>query len=506
MSTKTDKPRAAIYARLSHDVRMGSDREGENVEYQLKHARALAAERDFNVVAEYVENDVSAGGYRPDYERMRQSIEAGELDVVITHKHDRLLRRVSDLEALVDLAEQLPLGVMATHSTGLDLTSSQGKLVARLLTAVAEAELDVTRDRLRVAKERLRSEGRNVGTGRRPFGFEAELLDSKTKKGKQRFTLTGRLDEHEAAVIRESAQRFLAGDSLLSLTQFWFDNDMRTDDGRRVSPATVRRVLLNPRTAGMAARVVSAQQWEIVGRAQWPAILDVETQERIRLVAHDPTRKSRGGRESAAGSKQSWWLTGLLVCAECGNKLTPKYAYTTDASGERTTNPGDYACQKQTGGCNANAISKRKLDRLVRERFVEDVQSARLAAALEDEQSPLLSERTTLLARIDALSSRRAQLSDDMGRGRIDYDTGLLMLDSNAAELDAARAELAELVRDVSSTDALAVLDVDALDDLREDEMRSVARALYSRIVVSKAAQRGGSRNSKDERVRFDMQ
>lgn len=91
---------AVIYARISQD-RGG---EGLGVKRQLVDCRAEAKRRGWPVVAEFVDDDVSAysGKTRTGYRAMLEAIQQGEADAVLVWHVDRLHRRPIELEEFVN--------------------------------------------------------------------------------------------------------------------------------------------------------------------------------------------------------------------------------------------------------------------------------------------------------------------------------------------------------------------------------------------------------------------
>jgi len=100
---KVGTMRAAIYCRISLD-RAG---EGLGVERQETLCRKLAAERGWQVVEVYIDNDQSAfsGKARPAYDRLMHDLEVGLIDAVICLDVDRLTRRPAELEVFIELAQ-----------------------------------------------------------------------------------------------------------------------------------------------------------------------------------------------------------------------------------------------------------------------------------------------------------------------------------------------------------------------------------------------------------------
>ena len=131
----------------------------------------------------FVERGVSGSrpiGERPEGARMLGKVRPG--DVIITPKLDRMFR--SALDAL-DVLARLKDRDVSLHMIDLggDVTGNGiSKLVFTILSAVAEAERDRTRERIADVKRDQRTRGRFLG-GTVPFGY--------------RLGADGELKEHE---------------------------------------------------------------------------------------------------------------------------------------------------------------------------------------------------------------------------------------------------------------------------------------------------------------------
>ena len=125
----------------------------------------LAVERVF------IERGVSGSkplADRPQGAALLEAVQPG--DVVITPKLDRMFR--SALDALDVLAKMKAAGIsLHMIDLGGDTTGNGvSKLVFTILSAVAEAERDRTRERITEVKADQRRRGRFLG-GTTPFGF-----------------------------------------------------------------------------------------------------------------------------------------------------------------------------------------------------------------------------------------------------------------------------------------------------------------------------------------------
>ena len=95
---------AAICARTYRDM----TGEALGVERQLVDARKPAADRDWTVPEEYVDNDISgyAGKQRPAYAQMLADIEAGTREAAVVYNLDKLTRRPIELEEFTAICER----------------------------------------------------------------------------------------------------------------------------------------------------------------------------------------------------------------------------------------------------------------------------------------------------------------------------------------------------------------------------------------------------------------
>ena len=146
---------AAIYTRISQD----SAGEGLGVDRQERLCRSLAAERGLTISDVLVDNDVSAyrRRKRPGFERLVRMLETGQVSAVVAYHADRLYRRTTDLERLVDLVEANGAHVYTVAAGDIDLTTASGRMVARVVGAIAQHESERMGERITMKSEELAS-------------------------------------------------------------------------------------------------------------------------------------------------------------------------------------------------------------------------------------------------------------------------------------------------------------------------------------------------------------
>ena len=125
--------RAVLYARIS------LDKTGEEVRVtrQMHDMRQLAAGRDYDVVAEVADNDISAAKRlrRPGYERIWHLVTTEQVDHVIVWQSSRLMRSRRDRAEVIGAFGKHRVDVVAVKGPSLDLRSAYGRgpLIWRVL-------------------------------------------------------------------------------------------------------------------------------------------------------------------------------------------------------------------------------------------------------------------------------------------------------------------------------------------------------------------------------------
>jgi DNA invertase Pin-like site-specific DNA recombinase len=167
---RTGPPRALLYIRVSTDEQAKS---GLSLESQGTVLRAEAERRGWEVAAELVD-EVSAkrGSRRPQFIEARRMLAAGEADVLLATRLDRMSRSVVDFADLMASAQDEGWQVVALD-LGLDTSTTTGRMVAHILAAVAEAEREVIGQRTSAALIAKRRRGENVG---RRTGLASEVV------------------------------------------------------------------------------------------------------------------------------------------------------------------------------------------------------------------------------------------------------------------------------------------------------------------------------------------
>jgi DNA invertase Pin-like site-specific DNA recombinase len=149
--------RAAIYARVSTSE--------QSCESQLRDLRQYVAARGFNAV-EYVDTGFSgAKQSRPALDRLMDDARKRRFDCILVWKFDRFARSTKHL--LLALEEFRGIGVQfISYQENIDTTSPLGQALFTIVSAVAQLERDLIRERVRAGLRAARAKGKKFGRPR----------------------------------------------------------------------------------------------------------------------------------------------------------------------------------------------------------------------------------------------------------------------------------------------------------------------------------------------------
>jgi len=383
--------KVAIYARVSK-----ADMDDPNsVPVQLADCKARAQDEGWQVVAEYVDEGVSAwrvGTRRPQFEELLADVEAGRADTILVREQERLLRQLKDGVRVADLAERGRLRMIACTLEGdLDLGRARDRKDFRDRVSSAVFYSDFLSEKIRRTTRRKAEAGEWHGGGRRPFGFEV--------RGPRPYRLVH--NPREAARLRDAARQVLAGQSLHSITREWNDGShpVPKDSGGRWTVTDVRRVLTSEQVAGRRGDV----------EGSWRPILHWETHLALVELLNDPLRRP------AVEYRQSrrWPLAGLVRCGRCGSRMDVRSQARALAHGGTATRR-QYICSSRNGGCSEVAITAPDLERHVVEWALDNVPESEPEEVRRPEQAAGEAE---VVRRLRELEERKRGLGGAYAEG-----------------------------------------------------------------------------------------
>lgn len=135
------------------------------VEQLTENQREQIAQAGYKVEKRrYVEEQISGSVpalQRPGFVALLDRLEEG--DTVVVTKLDRLGRDSIDVQQTVELFQSRGVRLVVLQLGNLDLTSSAGALMVKMLAAVADFERDLIIERTQAGLARAKAEGKRLG-------------------------------------------------------------------------------------------------------------------------------------------------------------------------------------------------------------------------------------------------------------------------------------------------------------------------------------------------------
>lgn len=472
-------PRAFIYDRNSRVI---NGRMTSTEDQRLENQR-LCEREGWVIAGEFCDAGRSASRYakqvREDYERMLDGIRAGGCDVLVVWEHSRVSRSV---ETFVDLRKLLEQKKVLLYYNGKlhNMADRSDRFMTLLHAAQAEDEAAGIRER-NLRTTRLNAE-RGRPHGRIPYGYAREYDQESGALLRQV------VNEPQAAVIREAAERVAAGQSLRRIAMDLQQRGLPAPGGARYewTIMAVRGILIRPSNAAKRQH-----QGLIVGEAKWPAILDDELYYTVAGILNDPARRTQ--RDSTV----KHLLSGIVVCGPCLEEGSERHLRPMNV-----TNARSYTCPK----CFRASARCHLLDEYVQHVVIAYVERPEFAASLLvranlDQQAGALAELQALEAQLEEARAAATTFRD--GRFLLSPLSLARMEQQLLPRIDAARSRAQDpgvpaVVRRLAAAGPDAG---EVWEQLDLAEKRTALRGL-ARIRVNRAGR--GVKGIKPGRVTFD--
>ncbi|TFC09875.1 recombinase family protein [Cryobacterium algoritolerans] len=469
--------RVAIYARMSSVRKRGDQSEADalellgtaGVDRQVADCRQKALDENLSVVAEFVDNNRSAYDRRkkrPEWEKLKLLIADGAIEGIVVWHADRLYRHPGDVNEIIDLIETgAGLEIFACQSGRVDLNTSAGKMVARIMGDVSWQEVEHKAERqsrqiLETAKQGL-SHGGPIPVGYKRGAHPGERV----------------IDDEQAAILREAARRYLEdGASLNAITMYARDELKRP----KLKPISMKDMLTRPAVIGLRQHVpVAVRNRHNAKRANgkatgevpamvaqypasWEPIFDEETHARLMARLFNP-KNSRGGRPQLRSL-----LAGVLECGSCGARMS----FSTKS----------YKCSTNSGGCGKVSISASGIENSILGFMPTALGTGTLTL---NESDPVdESKDRQMLSRLEKKRREYHELYkndfislDDLRTHLNDLNLRISIIEVSHSEASRQEAAKRQVVNGMAHWESAS-----------REEKRSIIRSLFRKIVVMPSA------------------
>jgi putative DNA-invertase from lambdoid prophage Rac len=183
--------RVFAYARVSTVEQLT-----ENQREQIAAAGYAIDARRF--VEEKVSGSVAAA-QRPGFSKLLDKMEPG--DTLVVTKLDRIGRDSIDVQQTVSRFEEAGMRLVVLQLGNLDLTSSAGALMVKVLAAVADFERDLIIERTQAGQARARAAGTHMGRPSKTTDTQRKAIRAALAKGDTVTSMAARYGVSRATII-----------------------------------------------------------------------------------------------------------------------------------------------------------------------------------------------------------------------------------------------------------------------------------------------------------------
>ena len=471
---QTEGKITALYERLSRDDELTGD--SNSIINQKKYLEGYAQQQGYGNVVHYTDDGYSGGNFdRPAWKRLVADIEAGKVAHVIVKDMSRIGRDYLQTGFYTEIMFREHGVHFVAIANSVDSNDQNSNEFAPFLNIMNEWYLRDLSRKQRTAI-RVKGESGKPTTNCAIYGYR------KDPENKHHWLI----DEEAAAVVRRIFRLTIEGNGPYEIARILFDDHVETPavyfgkqnkgvwkskeefpNPYNCSGFIVGKILSKPEYMGHTVNfrshkesykdktsVPNPQEEWLIFEDTHEAIVDKETWELAQKLRKTPKRIDTIGEANP--------LTGLLYCADCGEKM---YNHRSKGNAEKGNYPSDFfdcsaytlAHQKRTTACCGHYITTKALRTLILEtirtastfaianqdEFMEKVRSAsqiRQAEAAKETKRKLNKDRK----RITELDNIIKKLYESFAVGRISDER----FDSLLAEYEAEQKSLVASVGD----------------------------------------------------------
>lgn len=383
---------------------------------------------------------------RPELQRLLESIQRGEVTLLIVTELSRLSRSIKDFASIWELMQKHDCQFMSLREN-FDTTTAAGEMVLYSVANIAQFERRQVSERVS-ANFQARAERGLYNGGVLPIGYK--LIPEKP----------GYLaiDNEQAEIVR-AAFRAIQEKKTITSAAKWLNKQghkiKRSSQGgfkARLGHFTVdnlRGLLTNPAYAGIRTYKTKHEVKET--KAVWPALIDEstfrKTQERL---------KQNQRRKPDSESRYPFLLSGQVTCQSCNHHMVGKSAH--GNGGKISYYEHGWATKKE--GCLVQKAIKCSPFR---------VQAKKLEPAVWEKVLNLISKKDMAEELIKEAERIHAGQSKNSERGRIQAKISTIN-----SQIEILSERLAELPKDISPEPIYRQLT--RLQDLKREEENRLAK------------------------------
>lgn len=335
--------KCAVYTRKSTEDGLEQDFNSLDAQREACEAYVKSQQHEGWILVDKQYNDGGFSGgtlERPAIKELFLDIEAGEVDIVVVYKVDRLTRSLMDFSKIVELFDSHQASFVSITQS-FNTTTSMGRLTLNMLLSFAQFEREVTGERIRDKVAASKKKGMWMG-GRVPIGYLR--IDKKLE-----------IDQIYAKTIKTIFKKYLEIKSVGILKQQLQELNIRSKSGLHFAKGNLYKILTNKIYVGLITHK------DNIYNGEHEAIIDNETFESVqKLLLHNRVDK-KCNTKSASNS-----LLAGKIYDDKNNRMSPSHSNTKNKSYRY------YVSQAMIKGQKAEAGSITKIPAGEIEKFVAE--------------------------------------------------------------------------------------------------------------------------------------
>lgn len=430
---------AYIYTRVSTVIQV----DGFSLDAQEQEIRAFAQMRGINIVGKYSDEGKSGKNaeHRPAFNQMMDDIRSKKDNVryVLVFKLSRFARNTSDTAKYLQELASYGVGLLGVKD-GIDTSTVTGKMIANIMGAVAEVELENIHEQTLAGRQQKARSGLWNGA-QAPYGY---VLENKA--------LT--ICPEEAEIVKEIFRLYTEeGQSIRYITKKLNDDDIKREQRGNTqfslfTDRTVRSILKNPVYEGKIAygrrHTVKVEgtnnDTKVVKQTDESKIILVDGLHEA-IVTPDTFSKAQmllsknvAHRKARSDSSTVYPLTGLIRCPDCGKNI---FGYSAPPRPRKNGKEGfypRYISYRCISGRDRNGVvcslANKYYSGTKLEKEVKEVVSSMVTIP---EFVELVSQKIDLQTDVNALRKKRSAIEAELSK----YSGNLVQTERRLAELDA---------------------------------------------------------------------
>ena len=430
---------AYIYTRVSTIIQV----DGFSLDAQEEEIRAYAKMRNINIVGKYSDEGKSGKNaeHRPAFNQMMKDIRSKKDNVryVLVFKLSRFARNTSDTAKYLQELASFGAGLLGVKD-GIDTSTATGKMIANIMGAVAEMELENIHEQTLAGRQQKARSGLWNGA-QAPFGYS--IVDKKLV-----------ICPEEAEIVKEIFRLYTEeGQTIQYITKKLNDENVQREQRGNTQFSTfpmrtIRAILKNPVYAGKIA-YGRRHTVKVEGTNNETKVVKQDDESKIIIVdgvheaivsqetfakADERLNENVAHRKTRSDSTTVYPLTGLIKCPDCGKNI---FGYTAPPRPRKNGKEGfypRYISYRCISGRDRNGITCSLANKYYSgtklEKEVKEVVSSMVTIP---EFVELVTRKIDRETDINSLRKKQSTIEGELSK----YNGNLLQTEKRLAELDA---------------------------------------------------------------------